>query len=321
MLKKMSLRKISIASLALFSMALIYMMPGNKNLEYSIRDYDIEYVYNNDKAVIYLLDSNDYVARTTIDGSSKDKSIEAKYLLEALIVDSSKNGDIPNGFRSIIPAGTEVLDVRLEDKTLIINFSSEILGINEKYEEKMIETIIYTLTSIDGIDNVIIKVEGKELTELPNSKKSLPKVLNRKYGVNKTYDIIDVHNIDFYTVYYVSSYNNNEYYVPVTKYINNNKNDKVKVIIDELSSSPIHEDNLMSYLDANTSLINYEEKNNIFKLNFNDALLDNKSDNKILEEVIYTISLSLMDNYDNIKDISFMVNGKEICKNSLKSIE
>ena len=35
----------------------------------------------------------------------------------------------------------------------------------------MLESIIYTLTSIDGIDKVIIKVEGKTLEKLPNSKK------------------------------------------------------------------------------------------------------------------------------------------------------
>ena len=321
MLKKMSLRKITIASLALFSMTLIYLMPGNEKLEYTIRDNDIEYVYNNTKSVVYLLDSNDYVARTIIDGSNKDKKVQAKNLLETLIIDGEKNNDIPNGFRSIIPAGTEVLDIDLNNKTLIINFSHELLDINEKYEEKMIEAITYTLTSIDGIDNVIIKVEGKELDKLPNSNRSLPKTMNKKYGINKTYDIVDVHNIDYYTIYYVSSYNDKEYYVPVTKYINNKKDDKVKVIIDELSSSPIHEDNLMSYLNANTSLINYEEKSNMIKLNFNNALLDSKSSNKILEEVIYTISLSLGDNLDNIEEVSFLVDGKEICTNSIKSIE
>ncbi len=321
MLKRMSLRKITITSLALFSMTLIYLMPNTKELEYKIKDKDIEYVYNNTKSVVYLLDSNNYIARTTIPGSNNNKESQAKNVLETLIIDGEKNNDIPNGFRSIIPAGTEILDISLKDKTLTINFSKELLDINEKYEEKMIEAITYTLTNIDGINNIIIKVEGKELTELPHSKKSLPKTISRSYGINKTYEINDVHNIDSYTIYYVSAYNDKEYYVPITKYINNNKKDKVKVIIDELSTSPIHEENLMSYLNYNTSLINYEETGDILKLNFNNAILDSKSSNKILEEVIYTISLSLEDNYQNIKEVSFLVDNKEIYKNSLKSIE
>lgn len=321
MLRKMSFRKIIVSTLALFSMALIYLMPGNSKLEYTIKNEDIEYYYSNSKSVVYLLDSNDYVARTVIDGGNKHIEESARNIIEAIIIDGKNSNDIPNGFRAIIPAGTEVLNIGLTDKTLTVNFSRELLDINEKYEDKMIETIIYSLTSIDGVNNIVIEVEGEVLDKLPNSKKSLPKILDRSYGINKTYDINDVHNIDSYTVYYVSVYNNNEYYVPVTKYINKNNKDKIKVIIDELSSSPIYEENLMSYLNANTSLINYEEKGDILQLNFNDAILDSRASNKILEEVIYTISLSLIDNYSNIKEVSFLVNDRKICTNSLKSIE
>ena len=57
------------------------------------------------------------------------------------------------------------------------------------------------------------------------------------------------------------------------------------------------------------------------KANFNENILDTKSSNKILEEVIYTISLSLEDNYTNLKEVNFTVNNKQIYKNSLKSIE
>ena len=309
-----------IATLALFSLFLLYLIPDNQELEYTLSNDDIEYEYTNSDSVVYLLDSNDYVARTFIPGGKGEIQEQAKYLLESLIIDGPKNNSIPNGFRQLIPAGTEIKDLLLENKVLTIIFSKELLDINEKYEEKMLESIVYTLTNIEGIDSVVIKVEGEVLKELPNSKKQLPTSLDRSYGINKYYDISSVNNVDSYTVYYVSSYNNNEYYVPVTKYINNADNDKVKIIIDELSSSPIHETNLMSFLSTNASLINYEQDGDILKLNFNDAILENKSSNKILEEVIYTISLSVKDNYD-VEEVSFLVNDKEIYKNSLKSVE
>lgn len=320
MLRRMSLRKIMVATLALFSLFLLYLIPDNQELEYTLSNDDIEYEYTNSDSVVYLLDSNDYVARTFIPGGKGEIQEQAKYLLNSLVIDGPRNNSIPNGFRQLIPAGTEIKDLSLENNVLTINFSKELLDINEKYEEKMLESIVYTLTNIEGIDSVVIKVEGEILKELPNSKKQLPTSLDRSYGINKYYDISSVNNVDSYTVYYVSSYNNNEYYVPVTKYINNADNDKVKIIIDELSSSPIHETNLMSFLSANTSLINYEQDGDILKLNFNDAILENKSSNKILEEVIYTISLSVKDNYD-VEAVSFLVNDKEIYKNSLKSVE
>ena len=319
MLKRMSIRKISVATLALFSLLLLYLMPSNQELEYTLSD-KVEYEYSNSNTIVYLMDSNDYIARTTIPGKEKDPVKQAQNAIETLIIDSSKAEEVPNGFRGIIPAGTEIKEISLDNQTLVVNFSKELLDINEKYEEKMIESIVYTTTSVEGINNILIKVEGNDLKELPKSKKTLAIRLDKKYGINKNYEITTTRDIDSYTVYYVSSYNDSEYYVPVTKYINKQNKDKVKIIIDELSASPIHETNLMSYLNANTSLINYEQDGDAFNLNFNDAILENKSSNKILEEVIYTISLSLNDNY-NVKEVNFLVNNKEICKNLTKTLE
>ena len=314
MLKKMSIRKITVATLALLALALLYLIPSTEEINMQLSNKDIEYVYTNATEVIYLLDSNDYVARTEIRGCNCDTLETVKDMMEGLVIDGAKNNIIPNGFRPLIPSGTEVLNVSLENKILTINFSKELLDINEKYEDKMIESIIYSLTSLDGIDKVIIQVEGEILSKLPNSGKSLPTSLDKSYGINKSYDLVTTQDIDSYTVYYVSKYNDNKYYVPVTKYVNNQKQDKIKVIIDELATSPIYETNLMSFLNSNVSLLDYKVEEDSMQLNFNDSILSDTTNNKILEEVIYTISLSVEDNY-NIKDISFLVNNKEIYKN------
>lgn len=302
-----------VTSLSLFALLLLYLMPSNTSLDYEIKTETVEYVYTNMLEVIYLLDSNDYVARTTIKGCVCDTLETIKDVTEGLITDGKKNNIIPNGFRPLIPSGTEVLDLDLEDKTLTINFSKELLTINEKYEEKMIESIVFTLTSIDGIDKVIIKVEGEPLKKLPNSGKLLPDILDKSFGINKNYSLVNTNDIESYTVYYVSNNNDENYYVPITKYVNGQSEDKIKVIIEELSTSPIYEENLMSFLNSNVSLINYNLENDKLSLNFNDYIFNDASNN-ILEEVIYTISLSIEDNY-NIKDISFLVNNEEIYKN------
>ena len=321
MLVKMSLKKITVTTLALFALFLLYLMPDNDDIDYNLSGDNLEYVYTNATEVVYLLDSNDYVARTTIKGCDCDTIETAKEVSEYLVIDGEKSNIIPNGFRPIIPSGTEILDVSLEDKILTINFSKELLDINKDYEERMIESLIYSLTSIDGINKVIIKVEGEVLTKLPNSGKNLPTMLDKSYGINKSYDLVNTNNIDSYTVYYVSNFNDNEYYVPITKYVNAiNKQDKIKVIIDELSSSPIYEANLMSYLSSNVNLIDYSLDNKVLSLNFNDSILTDNTNDKILEEVIYTISLSIMDNFE-VEEVSFLVNNEEIYKNSLKSLE
>lgn len=311
MLKRMSIKKIMVSTTAVLILLIIYLIPDNRK-EIELKNDDIEYTYNNITSAIYLVDRDDYVARTNIASCNCGDVDKAKDLLEGLIIGGKKSGIIPNGFRSIIPPDTSILDINLENKILTINFSKELLEVSEPEEEKMIESIIYTLTSIKGIDKVIIKVEGNILTNLPHSRKTLPSVLDKSYGINKDYELVTINNIDSYTVYYVNKYNDNKYYVPVTKYVNKEENDPIKVIIKELSSSPIYETNLMSYLNASTTLNDYELIGNNLKLNFNELLLSDPDSNKILEEVIYTIGLSMNDAYDNLETVSFYVNDNEI---------
>lgn len=311
MLKKMSIKKIIVSSTAIVLLLILYLIPDNKK-EVNLKNNSIEYTYNNVISTIYLIDSNDYVARTTISTCKCEKEDLARDLVEGLVIGGQKNNIIPNGFRSIIPPDVSIKNIELKDKILTIDFSKELLEVNKKDEEKMIEAIIYTLTSIDGIDKVIIKVEGEVLSKLPNSKINLPTVLDKSYGINKNYDLTNLNNIISYTTYYTSTYNDSKYYVPVTKYINSKDNDIVKIIIKELSSSPIYETNLMSYLNTNATLNNYELLENNLKLNFNESLLNDLDEKNILEEVIYTISLSMDNIYNDLESVSFLVNNEEI---------
>lgn len=319
MLKKMSIRKIIISTFTLFILLIIYLIPSNDENEIELKNSGVEYTYSNNLNPIYLLDSNDYVARTSIKTCACDGVERAKDLLEGLIIDGKKSNIIPNGFKSIIPPETQILDLQLQEGTLTINFSKELLDINEKYEEKMLEAIIYTLTSIEGIDNVIIQVEGEPLTKLPQSGKQLPTVLDKSYGINKIYELTSTKDITSYTTYYVSTYNDNYYYVPVTKYINNENQDKIKVIIEEMSSAPIYESNLMSFLNVNTKLLDYEQEDNILKLKFNDMILSDITSNNILEEVIYTISLSMNDML-GVTEIIFYADDEEIYTSNIDDL-
>ena len=320
MLKKMSIKKIIVSTTAIILLLVIYLIPSNRK-DIDLKNNSIEYNYNNVESTIYLVDSNDYVARTTIPTCKCEGVDLAKDLLEGLVVGGTKNNIIPNGFRSIIPPDVTIKDINLQENILTINFSKELLEVNDKDEDKMIESIIYTLTSIDGIDKVIIKVEGEILNKLPNSKTNIPTVLDKSYGINKSYDLSNLNDILSYTTYYTSTYNNTKYYVPVTKYINSKDSDVVKIIIKELGSSPIYQTNLMSYLNTNTVLKDYELDNNNLKLNFNELLLNDIDKKNILEEVIYTISLSMNNVYDNLESVSFLVNNEEIYTININDIK
>lgn len=316
MLKKMSIRKIIVATFTLMVLLILCLIDKNDR-EIELDTSNIEYIYSNMLDSIYLLDKNDYVSLTSIATCDCDIVGKSKDLLNGLIIDGAKSAIIPNGFRSIIPTGTSILDIKLENGLLIINFSKELLDISPEYEEAMIESIVYTLTSINGIDKVNILVEGKNLTKLPHSKKNIPSNLDKSYGINKVYDINNTKDIDSITLYYANSYNDKKYYVPVTKYINNDSQDKIKVIIEQLSNSLTYESNLMSYLSDNAKLLNYEIDNKTIKLYFNNMILSDISSNNILEEVVYTIGYSI-DEVVDVDEVVFYANDEKICNFLLK---
>ena len=318
MLKNLMYRKIAVASSILVVMLMLYLIPANKE-EITV-EQKLEYVYPNDLEVIYLLDSNNYISRTKISVDNEDALSKTKDLIEGLTIDGKKQDIIPNGFKSIIPENTQVLDVSLKEKILTINFSKEFNNIKKEYEEKLLESLIYTLTSIEGIDKIEIYIEGVKLTHLPNSKKKLPEYLDKTYGINKQYELTTLSDIDSYTIYYVFNYNEETYYTPVTKYVNNENQDKVKIIIDELATSLVHQSNLSSYLDTNVKLLDYEIVDKTIKLNFNDLILSDITNNVILEEVMYTIGLSLCDEL-NVEEVIFQVDGNEISTFSSKTID
>ncbi len=318
MIKKMLYKKILVASSLFVVLFMLYLIPTKKEVEFA--ETNLEYVYPNDLETVYLLDSNDYVARVLISASNDSIISKATSLIDALTIGGKKENVIPNGFRSIIPSGTKVIDIELEDGVLIINFSKDILDIDKKYEDKMIESLTYTLTSINGIDSIKLLVDGKELKRLPNSNKLLPTFLDKSYGINKIYEITNVGNIDSYTVYFVNNVNDNKYYIPVTKYVNDYKQDKIRIIIDELASSFTYQSNLSSFLNENTKLLNYEVIDKQIKLNFNDMIFSDITNNDILEEVVYTICLSINDSID-IDSVVFLANDREILKKNISDLK
>ena len=318
MLKKMLYKKIAVATSLILVMLMLYLIPSNKD-DISM-EQKLEYIYPNDLEAIYLLDSYNNITRTKISVNNDSEISKTKDLIEGLTINGKKQDILPNGFSGLLPMGTKLLDASLSDGLLKINFSKEFNNIKMQYEEKLIEAITYTLTSIEGIDKIEISVEGVKLEYLPNSKKKLPVYLDKNYGINKEYELTTVSDIDSYTIYYVMNYNDMAYYTPVTKYVNNQGQDKVKIIIDELATSLSYESNLMSYLDNNIKLLDYEIIDKTIKLDFNDAILSDITNNLILEEVMYTIGLSLCDELD-VEEVIFMVNSEEISTFSLKTID
>ena len=308
MLKKSALRRIMVSTLALIIVTVLYFFPTDDNNNQITQN--VEYV-SVDNTPIYLMNPDNYVVRTSIATKEKEPLALVKEMIDALTIGNEKQDYIPKHFSSIIPENTKLLDVSLEDGLLKIDFSKEFLNTTKEMEEIMIEAIVYTLTEIDGIDKIMIFVEGTKLEVLPQSNIKLPNTLDRSYGINKVYDITSLKDLTKTTIYYIGEFNDLIYYVPVTKIENDNGNNKIEIIIDELKSSPIYETNLMSYLASSVKLESYEELENKVILSFNNEIFDDFKEQNILEEVKYSISLSIEDTL-NVKEVIFKVDNKVI---------
>lgn len=309
MLKKKVLSKIIISLSCLAILGILYIFPDkNESIKPSISKS------NDDNNIIYLIDDNNYISRVSTILTSTTNEEKVKEIISFLTIGSNKY--IREGFSKVIPKNTKVLSVSIQDSLVKVNFSKELLNIDLNNEEKMLEAIVYSLTNLDNIDYVSIYVEGEILNKLPNSKKRLNTVLDRSIGINKEFNITEINNITKTTIYYLSKYKDYYYYVPVTK-VSNEDISKIEVIIRELSGSKLLNTNLISYLNSNTELLSYNETDKALLLNFNENILSDINTNNILEEVTYSINLSIKDNYD-IDEVFYYVNDNIVSTFSLK---
>lgn len=307
MLKKYAFKKITIATLALLILGLLYLFPKSEKEFYvpTTITYD-----ENIKTAIYLIDKNDYVARTNIINKNKDVIESAKYLINCLTINSQEEIYIPYSFSAIIPKNTKVKEISLDEGLLKIDFSKEFNNISKENEEKMISSIVYTMTTINGINEVMIFVDGNILNKLPISNKQIPNILDKSYGINKIYNIDNIKNTTQVTSYYLSKTNDQYYYVPITS-IQNSNQEKIEIIIKQLKSKPITETNLLGFLHTNTELVDYEILNDSINLSFNNYILDDLTNETILEEVKYSIAYSINDTY-GINNINYSIHDKKI---------
>lgn len=306
MIKTKAIRKIFTTTLSMFIILCVFSLMTinlDNTLKVNLEINDISGIGN---GYVYLLSKNDYLVRKNIYLDSDDNVLNIKKALGYLI--ESDNNKYSNELMGVIPKGTKINEVICGDDLVTVDFSKEILNVSIGHEKHMISSIVYTIMDLVDIKGVSILVDGELMRSYPNTGEVFGSILNKSIGINNRYDITSRKDINRVILYYVDLIDEDIYYVPVTKYINDDR-EKVKIIIEELKSSYLSEANLMSFLNSNVKLIDYQMENDIFFLNFDDYLFD--CNDKILEEVMYTISYSIFDNYD-VNMVMFLVNGEEV---------
>lgn len=306
MLRTKALRKIFTTTLSLFILLFVLTITSNNNTENLLKT-NLQ-IGDNGKYVhsIYLLNDSGLLVKSKILLDEENEKSKIASLVTNLVVGNSNI--MVDGLRGVIPKGTSIKEVIVGKNIVTIDFSKEILNVSSNDEKKMVAAIVYSIMELGNYKGVSLLVEGENFDKYPNSLEKIPTVLNKSLGINESYNITSRDDINKVVIYYLENIDNNLYYVPVTKYLNDNR-DKIKIIVEELSSNYIYESNLMSFLNSNTKLLEYRKDDDVMYLNFNDYLFD--GNDKVLEEVIYSLAYSVFDNYD-VNMVMFEVNGQKI---------
>jgi spore germination protein GerM len=284
-LKNSFFRRFAVSSLLLLLSFVLYNFPE----EMKVSEED-----KMDKHRSFLVDDNEYVSLVELNCNVSHDEVLGTF--ELLISTEC----FPYGFSSYLPSSTKLLDYSIDVDLLKLNFSKDILSVKVGYEEKMLEMIIYSFTNIDGIDKVMLFVEGELLHMMPNSNKVLDSVLDRRFGINKVYDIQTLNDNISFNVYYLGK-SNDYYYVPVT-YVVSESDDVVEMIIKRLKSNTISS-SLLTHINSNVEMISYELDDEKI-----EVLLENVMYDGYLNETIeYALVSSFKDTF-NIEKVDILFN-------------
>lgn len=265
---------------------------------------------------LYLIDENGYVVPQTLK-LPHTKEV-AKQALEYLVKNGPVENVLPNGFRGVLPADTQVLGVNLKEDTVIADFSKEFKNYKPEEEMKILQAITWTLTQFDNVSKVKIRINGYDQKEMPVNGTPITEGMSRANGINvDTSSAVNVTNSKAVTLYYLAQNEDNTYYVPVTKRIDDTKAaDKIAAAVKELINGPSFSSGLLTDFNSNVKMLKEPVyKNGIVTLDFNEAILGEKQGSAVSEHVLNSLVLSLTEQ-QGVEGVSITVNGKAEVANS-----
>ncbi|MBD3108392.1 GerMN domain-containing protein [Bacillus sp. AGMB 02131] len=259
---------------------------------------------------LYLIDKNGYVVPQTIALPSQQGV--AKQALEHLVADGPVTDLLPNGFRAVLPAGTQV-DVDIKDGKATVDFSKEFANYNSEDELKILQAVTWTLTQFDSVETVKLQMNGHELKEMPVNKTPISENLTRANGINiDTSSTVDITNSTAMTLYYLGGDDSNYYYVPVTKRVDVKGNDMVSAVVKELVKGPGSSSKLLTEFMPDVALLTepkIDKKEAKISLNFNENIYGSFDENIVSQSLIDVLVLSLTEQ-KGIESVEVLVNGK-----------
>lgn len=256
---------------------------------------------------LYFMTHTGHVAPYTLSLPSS-KGI-AKEVLKFMVKDGPGQAMLPKGFTPILPKGTQVKALNIEDGVATIDFSKEFLNYKQEEEEDLLSALTWTLTGFSTVNEVNIWVDGKPLSVMPKGK-TPAQGLTRNDGINlEVAKGTDITRSMPVTLYFMGQLPDNQtYYVPVTRMVNAADN-VGEVVIHELVKGPQLQSGLSAALDTSLKVNKVQVKGDLAVADLGEQLLQ-YGKNTASEDALQTIVLSLTENTTADK-VKLVVNGKQ----------
>lgn len=303
--------------IAILGISLVKFGTGIVKDSMNAKDGDLQIVKSDDhlevleeeglrKTVLYFKSEEGYLV-PVMKRIPWDEGIAKASLLN--MVDNSELRDslTSKGLEPILPVGTKVNGITIDEATGLckVDFSEEIKNVEDKKdEENLIKGVVYTLTEFPSIKEVMITVDGKELSVLHESV-AINKPLSRE-NINVVGNIED--GSSKVVVYYKGENNLDlDYFIPVTV-PTMAPQPNVYTALDLMLQGPPSDVGLKSDLPSDLGLEGVEIKDNVAYV---DIISDKtKSLNeKEVSELMKNIGLTL-GQFKEIESVEVLLNGK-----------
>lgn len=243
---------------------------------------------------VYVKDPDGYVVPMTVEVPSVEGI--AKETLKYMVKGGPVESQLPTNFHPLLPEGTEVLGMDIKaNKLAIVDFSESFSQYDDDDERKVIESVVWTLTSFDTIDQVQIWVNGRALKEMPIRKTPLSETLNRSIGINIEHTgSVPINRSTPVTVYFQKSNEQlSSYFVPVTRIVDHT--DQIAhASVEQLLIGPSFMTTLSPVIEPVAQVTNVDLTDDLVTVYFSNTLLEHYE--QVPASFLQSVVLSLTEN-------------------------
>ncbi len=253
-------------------------------------------VKTNYQTVVFRDDNNTLIPIEVDLGQELENDAKYRNMIEVM---KSKDYEYL-GLHPILDSNLQVNAMAMNEKSLTFDFSDNLYVNNNKEALDIFEMFSYVFC-VNGIEKVNLKIDGNDISELPNSTVPASCITNR-LGINNFESSTNyLYKTTPVVVYNTQTINNQEYYVPVTKRVETTESDidtKVSIMLKQMEyEQPL---SLVQQCSLNEGTLQIHLASNIL------------NDNESIDNTLYNRIVKSASHLENVEKVLLFIDDQEI---------